>query len=230
MAIVNSKGTLITNYDAVPRVLSSGYLAGANDTVCVSTVAAVSTDSIGSTYRFCFIPSGVRIEDIQMVNDATTAGVWQLGVYCNTQQALNLGGPGFSVQTWSSIVAYVPGNVVQLAGVVYYCTAGNTNSLPPSGNWTTGGTAVAAAGAIPIPNANLIFGSAVSTAAAKTVWTSVYTPTVGAVSFTAANVGLRVWELLGMVQDPEYMFHLVATSTTAPTANGNISLELTWVR
>lgn len=231
MAVVNTKGTLIQNYDAVPRILSSGYLAGANDTVGVSTVAAASTDSIASTYRFGFIPSGVRVEDIQIMNDATTAGVWQLGVYCNTQQALNLGGPGFSLQTWNSAVAYVPGNVVLFNGVVYYCTTGNTNSQPPSGNWTTGSTQVAAAGSLPIPNAQGIFNvTGVSTAAAQAGWISAYKPSIGAVGFAAANVGLRVWELLGMVQDPEYMFHLVATATTAPTANGNISLQFSWCR
>lgn len=230
MAIVNTKGTLISNYDAVPRILSSGYQAGANDTVGVSTVAAASTDNIASTYRFGFLPSGVRIEDIQLMNDATTAGIWKLGVLCNTQQALNLGGPGFSVQTWNSAQAYVPGNVVLFNGVVYYCTAGNTNSQPPSGNWTTGNAQVAAAGAVPIPNADQILATGVSTAAANPNWKSVYSPSIGAVGFAAANVGLRVWELLGMVQDPEYMFHLVATATTAPTANGNISLQYSWCR
>lgn len=230
MAVVNTLGTLVSNYNAQPRVLSSGYLAGANDTNVVATVAAASTDSIGSTYRFCFIPSGVRIIDVQMQNDLTTTGVWQMGVLCNTQQALNMGGPGFSVQGWSSTQAYVPGNVVQFNGVIYYCTTSNTNSQPPSGNWTTGGSVVAAAGSVPIPNAQLIFGGAISTAAAKTIWTSVYSPTQGAVAQTASNVNLRIWELLGMIQDPEYMFHLVLTSTTAPTANGNISLQLTWAR
>jgi hypothetical protein len=230
MAIVNTKGTLVSNYDAVPRVLSSGFLAGANDTVSVATVAAASTDSIGSTYRFGFLPSGVRLEDIQIANDATTAGIWNLGIALNTQQSLNLGGPGFSVQTWSSLIAYVPGNVVLFNGVVYYCTTGNTNSQPPSGNWTTGGTQVAAAGSVPIPNAGQIFGSAISTAAANANWKSVYSPSIGAVGFAASNMGLRVWELLGMVQDPEYMFHLVLTATTAPTANGNITLQFTWVR
>jgi hypothetical protein len=230
MAVVNTKGTLVANYDATPRVLSSGYQAGANDTVGVATVAAVSTDSIGSTYRFGFISSGVRIEDMQMMNDATTAGVWQLGIYLNTQQSLNMAGPSASVQGWSSTVAYVPGNVVQFNGVIYYCTTGNTNSQPPSGNWTTGGSVVAAPGAVAIPNNNLIFGQAISTAAAKSVWTSVYTPQIGAVAFTASNVGLRVWELAGFSVDPEYMFHLVLTATTAPTANGNISLQYTFVR
>jgi hypothetical protein len=230
MAIVNTKGTLISNYDAVPRILSSGYLAGSNDTNSIATVAAASTDNIGSTYRFGFLPSGVRVIDIQLMNDATTAGVWKLGVLCNTQQSLNLGGPGFSVQTWSSTVAYVPGNVVLLNGVVYYCTTGNTNSQPPSGNWTTGGAQVAAAGSVPIPNADQILATGVSTAAANTVWKSVFSPAIGAVAVAASNVNLRVWELLGMVQDPEYMFHLTATATTAPTANGTIALQYTWAR
>jgi hypothetical protein len=230
MAVVNTKSTVVSNYDATPRILTSGYLAGANDTNCVASVAAASTDSIGSTYRYAFLPSGVRVIDIQMQNDATTAGVWQAGVYCNTQQALNMGGPAYSVQTWNSAVAYVPGNVVQYLGVIYYCTTGNTNSQPPSGNWTTGGSVIAQPGSVPIPNANLVLGAAISTAAAKTVWTSVYSPTVGAVAQTASNVNLRIWELLGMVQDPEYMFHLVLTATTAPTANGNIALQFTWAR
>jgi hypothetical protein len=86
MAVVNSKSVLVSNYDAQPRVLSSGYIAGANDTICVASVTTVATDSIGSTYRFGFIPSGVRLEDIQLMCDATTAGIWDVGVYCNTQQ------------------------------------------------------------------------------------------------------------------------------------------------
>jgi hypothetical protein len=226
MAVVNTKSTTVSNYDASPRVLTSGYLAGANDTVQVATAAAGATDSIGSTYRFGFIGSGRRIEDIQMMNDATTTGVWQLGVYCNTQQSLNT---GLFLNTWISTTAYVPGNVVQYNGIVYYCTTGNTNSAPPSANWTTGNAIVAAAGAIPVPNANLILGSGISTAAANANWKSVYSPSVGAVGFLAANVNLRLWELMGFATDPEYLFHVVLTATTAPTAAGNISLQITWV-
>lgn len=87
MAVVNRLSTNVSNYDAQPRVLTSGYIAGANDTICVATVAAVSTDSIGSTYRFGFVPSGVRVQDIQMCTDGTTAGVWDMGVYNNDQQS-----------------------------------------------------------------------------------------------------------------------------------------------
>lgn len=186
MAVVNRLANLVSNYDAQPRILSSGYQAGGSDTVGCATVATVATDNIGSTYRFGFIPSGVRIQDIQIQNDATTAGVWQLGVYCNTQQG---------------------------------------------GVFTTGGVpANAAAGAVPVANANLIFGVGISTAAAQATWKSILSPTILAAAYTAANNPLRVWELLGFSVDPFYEFHLVLTSTTAPTAVGSITLQWSWIR
>lgn len=186
MAVVNTLSTLISNYDASPRVLSSGYQAGGSDTIFVATVGAGATDSIGSTYRFGFLPSGVRVQDIQLMNDATTAGTWQLGVYDNDQQA---------------------------------CTT------------VTGGvTSVAAAGAVPVANANVIFGTGISTAAANLQWKSVYAPTVLAGANAAINAGKRVWELLGLDKDPFYEFHLVLTATVAPTAAGNITLQTSWIR
>lgn len=227
MAIVNTKSAIVSNFDAQPRVLTSGYISGGSDTIGCGIVATTATDNIGSVYRIAFLPSGVRVQDIQMKNDATTAGVYQMGVLCNTQQALNT---GLYLNTWNAVTAYVPGNVVQYLGVVYYCTAGNTNSVPPSGNWTTGNAIVAQPGAIPVPNAQLVLAAAPSSAAAKTIWTSIYTPTIGAVAYTAANENLRVWELLGFQQDPEYLFHLALTATTAPTAAGSIALQYSWVR
>ena len=121
------------------------------------------------------------------------------------------------------------------SGVVYYCTTGNTNSVPPSGNWTTGNSAIAAPGAIPVPNAHVVLAggngtNTVSTAAANATWKSVYSPSQGNVGFSASNANLRLWELLNFTSDPFYEFHLVLTATTAPTANGNISLQFTWVR
>lgn len=235
MALVTRQSVLVSNYDAQPRVLSSGYLAGANDTVGVASVGAVSTDSIGSIYTFGFMPSGVRIEDVQMQNDATTAGVWSLGVYTNDLQSLNLAAPASgggqgAYATWSSTATYVTGNVVIYNGVVYTASAGSTNSAPPSGNWTTGGSVVVPPSTLVIAAASAILGSGISTAAAKTAWTSVYTPKVTTITASASNVMLRIWELLGMQQDPYYEFILALTSTTAPTANGNIAMQFSWVR
>src|SRR5271154_548987 len=106
MALVTRLSSNVSNYDAQPRILTSGYIAGANDTICTASVAAVSTDSIGSIYRFGFLPSGVRIIDVQMQNDATTAGVWQMGIYLNDTQGLNVlapSGPLGTIQAWSSL-------------------------------------------------------------------------------------------------------------------------------
>lgn len=233
MALVTRLGTLVSNYEAVPRIISSGFLAGANDTVGVATVGAVSTDNIGSIYKFGFLPSGVRVEDIQLQNDATTAGVWSLGLYTNDLQTLNLNGLGGGqafYNTWSSTTTYVTGNVVLFNGVVYTASAGSTNSQPPSGNWTTGGSAIVPTGSLVIASAVGILGTGISTAAANTTWKSVYSPAITSGAVSAANVNLRVWELLGMAQDPFYEFNLALTATTAPTANGTIALQFAWVR
>lgn len=235
MALVTRQSSTVSNYDAQPRILTSGYLAGATDTICYASVASVSTDSIGSIYTYGFLPSGVRIEDIQMLNDATTAGVWSMGVYTNDLQALNLGAPASgggqaAYNTWNSITTYVTGQVVLFNGVVYTASAGSTNSAPPSGNWTTGGAQIVPPSSLVIASAVSILGSGISTAAAKTTWTSVYTPKVTTITATAANASLRVWELLGMAQDPYYDFLIALTSTTAPTAAGAIGLQYAWVR
>ena len=186
MGVVNTLSTVISNYDASPRVLTSGYLAGGNDTIFVATVGATSTDSIGSTYKFAFVPSGVRMQDIQLMNDATTAGVFKLGVYCNDQQ--------------------------------------------PCTTTTAGVVTTAAPGSIPITYADQIFGTGTSTATANTTWKSIYAPTVLNGANGATNVNKRVWELLGLDFDPFYEFILTATLTTATTANGNITLQGSWVR
>lgn len=186
MGVVNTLSTIISNYDAQPRILTSGYISGANDTIGCGVVSLASTDSIGSTYRIGFIPSGVRIQDIQQKNTASTAGVFQLGVYGNDQQA---------------------------------CVT-----------FTSGVKSTAAPAAVPVTNANLIFGTGLSTASAKTTWTSVYTPTILAGSYTATNENLRVWELLGLDSDPEYLFHMVLTATTAPTAAATVAVQWSWLR
>lgn len=186
MGVTTAKSTIVTNYDSQPRILTSGFLAGAGDTITAVTMSSASADSATSTYKLCFIPSGVRIEDIQYQNEAMTAGIVKLGVYTNTQQPL----------------------VSVTAGVV-------TTTAP---------------GAVAVANADGIFGTGISFAAAHSVWTSCYTPTVLAGAVLAANVGKRVWELLGFDADPFYEFHLVATVTTGVTTGAGFAFQVGWVR
>jgi hypothetical protein len=51
---------------------------------------------------------------------------------------------GATVQAWSSTQAYVAGDVVSLASVVYYCLLAHTNQTPPNATyWTTTATTAA---------------------------------------------------------------------------------------
>lgn len=83
---VTVKSTLVSNYDASPRVLSNPYQAGGGDTVGTALCAVGSGDGAGSIYRFAFVPSGARLTDLRIMNDALTTGSsYKFGVLNNTQ-------------------------------------------------------------------------------------------------------------------------------------------------
>ena len=86
MAVVNIKSTIVSNYDAQPRILTSGYIAGSGDTTTTGVVAVGATDSATSVYRICYLPSGVLVSDLAIMNDAMAAGTsYKFGVALNTQ-------------------------------------------------------------------------------------------------------------------------------------------------
>jgi hypothetical protein len=234
MAVVNTKSTLVTNYEAQPRILSNPYQAGTNPIVSIATVASGAADSIGSTYRYGFLSSGVALSSVDMLTDGTTAGVFNLGVQTNDNQSLNLSS---CVQGWNAnagpAAPYVPGNLVQYNGNTYYCILQPTaNQVPTNATyWTLSTTGlIVAPGALPALNCGQCLASAVSIAAAQATWKGIYSPSIGAVGVLAANTLLRVWELLGFIADPFYDFHLVATLTTATTAAGSTALKWSTVR
>lgn len=74
MGVVNVNSTQITNALASPVVLTSSFLSGDRIRESVDVCAMGSSDSNGSTYRFCRIPSNARISDIEAMNDANTSG------------------------------------------------------------------------------------------------------------------------------------------------------------
>ena len=80
MAVVNTKSTLVSNADATPSIHNNSYLSASDPFEGVAVVAMGAGDSIGSTYRFGRISSSARVSDIQVMNDATTAGVVKIGV------------------------------------------------------------------------------------------------------------------------------------------------------
>lgn len=173
MAVVNVKSVLVSNYDAQPRILSNGYIAGAGDTITCGICLAGAADSAASVYRVGFIPSGARIQDVQLQNDANTAGTsYKIGVAFATQDG----------------------------------------------------------GGLPVALADQIFGSVITMAAARNVWTSVYNPSILGAGGLPANNNLRVWELLGLAADPFKEYHVIITAVTPGSVGGNMAVQYSWLR
>lgn len=172
MGVVTVYGTQLGNvYNNTPPVYSGSYLTGGNDWTATDNCVTGATDSAGSTYRYCRLPSNAMIIDIRVQNDANTTGTsYKCGVY-------------------------------SLAG---------------------GGPAVT--------NADLIFFQGVTMATARNVWTSLYFPAILNGSASVANLGKRVWELLGLTADPVAEYDVCIAAVTAGTAGGNMALQVNWTR
>lgn len=98
MAVAILKSTTIANRDAVPKVFTDAYVSGGN--ICSSegyVQSATATDSIGSIYRLCQVPSNARVESVILQCDAMTSGAANIGVYYPT---------------------FIPAGTAQLSGVV----------------------------------------------------------------------------------------------------------------
>lgn len=84
-------------------------------------------------------------------------------------------------------------------------------------------------GAIALANADVVFWSAVSMAAARSVWTSVYFPSILAGGGAVANNTKRVFELLGLTTDPNLLYDVVVTAVTAGSAGGNLAIKMAYI-
>lgn len=82
MAVVSTKSSQITNRDALPRVISNGFLTKAAKKQARGVVTAVSGDSIASKYYFCSIPSNALVSAVLVsCPDIGTTGAMDLGLY-----------------------------------------------------------------------------------------------------------------------------------------------------
>lgn len=85
MAVVTTKSTQITNRDATPRVLTSGYLAAAEVKHKRDIVTTVNGDSATSKYIYFTIPSNAVLISLRKNHPdigTTTAG--DIGLYQTT--------------------------------------------------------------------------------------------------------------------------------------------------
>lgn len=81
MAVVNSKSAPITAMDTPGSSLPNSRLANAVVHAAKGQLAAVSGDSIGSTYRLCRVPSNAMIHQVLLSCTAITTCAGDVGIY-----------------------------------------------------------------------------------------------------------------------------------------------------
>lgn len=82
MATANTKSTVITNLDATPPTINSGYLAGARVHEAVGVVSVAAADDDSSVYRVARLPSNARVTSVKIQNTAITGGTaYVVGLY-----------------------------------------------------------------------------------------------------------------------------------------------------
>lgn len=74
----------------------------------------------------------------------------------------------------------------------------------------------------------IFFPTGTSMASARNTWTSLYFPAIAGASAAVANVGKRVWELLGLTADSNLTYDVVITAVTAGSAGGSMAVKLSW--
>lgn len=93
MGVVTVKATAISNADQLyPKVLSAPYLTRGNILCAAGTLPVGASDSVGSLYRFCRVPSGARIHNMEIFSDAITGfSSASVGLYAPQDSAGNAG-------------------------------------------------------------------------------------------------------------------------------------------
>lgn len=82
MAVVNTKGVILTNIDAVPSVHPDVTINGARQRAIVDTVSVAAADDDTSVYRFARVHSSWCIPSIILFFDGITGGTsFDVGLY-----------------------------------------------------------------------------------------------------------------------------------------------------
>jgi hypothetical protein len=82
MAVEHIESTPIANATALPRIANNSNVAGGEIRTAAGVCAAAASTSIGSTYRFCRVPSSARVHRVIFASQASGAtGQVNLGLY-----------------------------------------------------------------------------------------------------------------------------------------------------
>lgn len=88
--MANNDSTTVTNLEAEPNSVANSFQIYGKQRVLVETFEIAAADDDADTYTFFPVPLDARIDDLQIVNDAITAGTdYDFGFYKIT--ANNLG-------------------------------------------------------------------------------------------------------------------------------------------
>jgi hypothetical protein len=82
MATVHLKSTPVTNSDATPKVINNSGVAGGIARRTFGVVTNSAADDVGSTYRYCRIPSSAVVKMVKFWSAASGAtGQLNVGLY-----------------------------------------------------------------------------------------------------------------------------------------------------
>lgn len=98
------------------------------------------------------------------------------------------------------------------------------NDANPSGSLYRIGVVMPGTGALIVAGSDGILAPAISLDVSRPTWTSVFSPALAGSTSSVANIGLRIWELLGLSADPspadKDVFYNVAMTAITPGAQG----------
>jgi hypothetical protein len=82
MATVHLKSTPVTNTAASPRVMNNAAVDGAQVRRATGMITNSAADDVGSTYRYCAVPSNATIKTVKIWSAASGAtGQLNVGIY-----------------------------------------------------------------------------------------------------------------------------------------------------
>lgn len=120
--------------------------------------------------------------------------------------------------------------LIQLPSNAIILDIGLMNAANTSGSSYEIGLYAPFGGAVEANGAAVLVPAGTSMATARSVWTSVFFPAIGSGSASAANLGLTLWQLLGLTADPIAIYEVVITAVTAGSAGGVMATKINWTR
>lgn len=110
------------------------------------------------------------------------------------------------------------------------------NDANPTGSSYRFGVLQPNGGGLIVPGSDaILLPSGTSLDLARPFWTNLYVPSAASTSSSVANIGKRIWELLGFSQDPslptqDALYDVCMTAITPGASGGNVAVRLMYLR